>query len=81
MSEVLHTVSGQWQGLHFVAQSLSRVRLFETPWTATCQASLPFTTLRSLFKPSAGYYGSGISYLEHLSLVFQSLYVITFLGR
>ena len=25
----------------FVVQSLSRVRLFETPWTATCQASMP----------------------------------------
>ena len=50
MSEVPCTVSGQWQGLHFVVQSLSRVRLFATPWTATCQASLPFTTLWSLFK-------------------------------
>ena len=28
-------------------QSLSRVRLFETPWTAACQASLSITNSRS----------------------------------
>ena len=27
-------------------QSLSRVRLFETPWTASCQASCPSPTLK-----------------------------------
>ena len=31
-------------------QSLSRVRLFATPWTAACQASLSITNSRSLFK-------------------------------
>ena len=31
-------------------QSLSHARLFVTPWTATCQASLCFTTSQSLFK-------------------------------
>ena len=31
-------------------QSLSRVRLFETPWTAACQASLSITNPRSLLK-------------------------------
>ena len=31
-------------------QSLSRVRLFVTPWTATHQTSLPFTISQSLFK-------------------------------
>ena len=31
-------------------QSLSRVRLFATPWTATCQASLSITNSRSLPK-------------------------------
>ena len=31
-------------------QSLRRVRLFVTPWTATCQASLSFTNSRSLPK-------------------------------
>ena len=31
-------------------QSLSRVQLFETPWTATRQASLSFTTSWSLLK-------------------------------
>ena len=36
---------------HFlVAQSLSCVRLFATPWTAAHQASLPFTISRSLLK-------------------------------
>ena len=32
-------------------QSLSHVRLFVTPWTATCQASLFFTISQSLLKP------------------------------
>ena len=31
-------------------QSLSHVRLFATPWTAACQASLSFTISWSLFK-------------------------------
>ena len=31
-------------------QSLSHVRLFATPWTAACQASLSFTISRSLLK-------------------------------
>ena len=31
-------------------QSLSRVRLFETPWTAACQASLSFTSSWSSLK-------------------------------
>ena len=31
-------------------QSLSRVRLFETPWTAACQASLSITNSWSLFR-------------------------------
>ena len=32
-------------------QSLSRVRLFATQWTAACQASLSITNSRSLSKP------------------------------
>ena len=32
-------------------QSLSRVRLFVTPWTAVCQASLSITNCQSLPKP------------------------------
>ena len=32
------------------AKSLSRVRLFVTPWTAACQASLSITNSRSLLK-------------------------------
>ena len=31
-------------------QSLSRVQLFEIPWTAVCQASLSITSSRSLLK-------------------------------
>ena len=34
----------------FVVQQLSQVRLFETPWTAACQASLSFTISQSLCK-------------------------------
>ena len=33
-----------------VIQSLSRVWIFETPWTATRQASLSFTISQSLLK-------------------------------
>ena len=33
-----------------VVQSLSRVLLFVTPWTAACQASLAFTIFQSLLK-------------------------------
>ena len=33
-----------------VVQSLSHVRLFVTPWTAACQASLSFTISQSLLK-------------------------------
>ena len=36
--------------LLFVIQSLSRVWLFMTPWTAACQASLSFTIYWSLLK-------------------------------
>ena len=35
---------------HSSVQSLSRVRLFVTPWTAACQASLPITNYLSLLK-------------------------------
>ena len=34
----------------FAVQSLSRIRLFETPWTAACEASLSFTISQSLLK-------------------------------
>ena len=33
-----------------IVQSLGRVRLFATPWTATCQASLSITNSRSSLK-------------------------------
>ena len=38
------------QLLFFVVPSLSCVRLFATPWTAACQASLSFTVSWSLLK-------------------------------
>ena len=34
----------------YVSQSLSRVRLFATPWIAACQASLSFTVSQSLLQ-------------------------------
>ena len=44
-------VGGQASGLSVSsAQSLSRVRLFVTPWTAACQASLSITNSWSLLK-------------------------------
>ena len=36
--------------IHVSDQSLSRVRLFATPWTAACQASLSITNSRSSFR-------------------------------
>ena len=39
-----------WHSNSIVVQSLSRVQLFATPWTAAPQASLPFTISRSLLK-------------------------------
>ena len=33
-----------------VVQLLSHIQVFETPWTAACQASLSFTDSWSLFK-------------------------------
>ena len=45
--DVLHACMVQFSSV----QSLSRVRLFATPWTAACQASLSITNSRSLPKP------------------------------
>ena len=45
-------------------QSLSRVRLFATPWTAACQTSLSITNSRSLLK------------LMSIKLVMPSIYLI-----
>ena len=39
-----------WFEWHSVVQSLSHVRLFVTPWTSTCQASLSITNSWSLPK-------------------------------
>ena len=43
-------VPGCGQEAVVALQSLSRVRLFVTPWTAACQDSLSFTISRSLLK-------------------------------
>ena len=41
----------QWHKIKFSSvQSLSRVQLFATPWTAVCQASLSIINFRSLLK-------------------------------
>ena len=39
-----------WIITYVIVQSLSHVWLFETPWTAACQASLPFTIFQSLLR-------------------------------
>ena len=36
--------------INVVAQSLSHVQLFATPWTAVCQTSLSSSISQSLFK-------------------------------
>ena len=41
---------GEMNSLAVVVQSLSRVQLFATPWTAVCQASLSITNSWSLLK-------------------------------
>ena len=46
----LGCVGRRWEKMSSV-QSLSRVRLFATPWTTACQASLSITNFRSLLKP------------------------------
>ena len=38
------------KALYFIVQLLRRVRLFATPWSASCQASLSFTMSQSLLK-------------------------------
>ena len=46
MDIILHTFTFNL----YVVQSLSRVQLFATPWTAACQASLSFIISQSLLK-------------------------------
>ena len=43
-----HIISTKWLRISHLLLSLSRVQLFETPWTAACQASLSCT--QSLLK-------------------------------
>ena len=42
-----HIISTQLMFVFSLVQRLSRVRLFATPWTAACQASLSITNSRS----------------------------------
>ena len=57
-TDITHSLSGLLisnsqllvPNLLFVVQSLSRVQLFATPWTAAHQASLSFTVFQSLLK-------------------------------
>ena len=49
--DVLHSCDrGQCSWQYSSVQSLSRVRLFATPWTAACQASLSITNSQSVLK-------------------------------
>ena len=48
--EHLQTTGCFFEQLFVIVQSLSRVRLFATPWTAARQASLSFTISQSLLK-------------------------------
>ena len=50
LAELQHVVLECSVNVAVAVQSLSRVRLFVTPWTAACQASLPFTISQSLLK-------------------------------
>ena len=45
-----HSPWDNWERWISSVQSLSRVRLFVTAWTAACQASLSITNSKSLFK-------------------------------
>ena len=47
----VHLLMDRWvASISFVVQLLSHARLFVTPWTAACQASLSFTISWSLLK-------------------------------
>ena len=51
-SFLCHTICPCWLSILYISlvQSLSPVRLFPMPWTATCQASLSITNSQSLLK-------------------------------
>ena len=54
MAERRRKPSGLFSSVQFSSvQSLSRVRLFATPWIAACQASLPITNSQSSPKPTS----------------------------
>ena len=49
---LLSSLGRMWGSCHhcFIVQLLSRARLFATPWTTACQASLSITNSQSLLK-------------------------------
>ena len=49
-SALVNTHKSCWWDYFVVVQFISHVRLFETPWTAVCQAYLSFSISQSLFK-------------------------------
>ena len=63
------SVSTPLQLVVVVVQSVSRVRLFVTPWTAAHQASLSFTTSQSLLKLTSIALGRPSNYLILLLLL------------
>ena len=71
--------SRSWNGsVQFSSvQSLSRVRLFATPWTAACQASLSITNSQSLLKlmPIESVMPSNHLILCHLLLLLPSIFL------
>ena len=64
----------EWKDTQF-SQSLSRVRLFATPWTAARQASLSITNSRSPPKPMSIESGMPSNYLILLPSIFPSIRV------
>ena len=50
VTQLILRLQDLWQSVSQSVQSLSHVRLFATPWTAVCQASLSITNSQSLLK-------------------------------
>ena len=71
------TVGSQRRVIQFSSvQLLGHIRLFETPWTATCQASLSITNSRSslrLMSIESVMPSSHLIFCRHLLLLPQSL--------
>ena len=70
-----------WLKAFVVVQSFSCVWLFETPWAAACQASLPLTISHSLFKLKDFTFHNILYYLFNVYRSFSdsSLFILTLL--